>query len=64
MNEIFTADELADYLRIKKNTIYIWVSQKRIPYTKIGRCTRFKRSEIDRWIKENEVYENELLYRR
>ena len=40
---------------MSKNTIYSWVWQKKIPYTKIGHLLRFDVQVIDQWIKENSV---------
>jgi excisionase family DNA binding protein len=33
--------ELSEYIGISINTLYGWVSQKKIPYCKIGRLTKF-----------------------
>lgn len=52
-------NELSEYLgNVKVGTIYSWVSQKRIPYVKIGALLRFDIKCIDKWIEENvvEVY--------
>ena len=48
-------DELSDYLGLSKNTIYSWVWQKRISYTKFGRLVKFDLKAIDQWAKENTV---------
>lgn len=36
-------------------TIRGWVSQKRIPYTKVGRLTRFPERRINEWIEARTV---------
>ncbi len=56
-NKIFDANGLGEYLKVKKNTIYIWVSGKRIPYVKIGSRTLFLKKEIDRWLQDRLVME-------
>lgn len=38
---------------VKQWTIRSWVSQRRIPYTKVGRLTRFPESQINGWIQSN-----------
>ena len=48
-----TIKELAKYLRVKQSTVYNWVNSDRIPASKIVGQWRFRRSEIDSWIKEN-----------
>ncbi|MDP2924160.1 MAG: helix-turn-helix domain-containing protein [Candidatus Omnitrophota bacterium] len=47
--------ELSEYLGVSINTIYGWVSQKKIPYKKLGRLVRFSVEEIDEWVKQNSV---------
>jgi excisionase family DNA binding protein len=37
------------------STLYTMVSQRRIPYTKMGRCTKFDRVELERWIAGHSV---------
>ena len=49
-NEILTLEEVASYLRLKPQTIYKWVQEKRIPAAKLGKEWRFRRSVIDRWL--------------
>lgn len=44
--------ELSELLGICVNTIYSWVSEKKIPYTKMGRLLRFDSEKINRWIDE------------
>ncbi len=54
-NRYLTIDEVADYLQVKKSVIYHWTHMKAIPYYKLGRFLRFKREEIDEWIKLKKV---------
>ena len=48
-DKIMTLEEVADYLRLKPQTIYTWAQEKKIPAAKIGREWRFKKSIIDKW---------------
>ena len=48
-NEIMTLEEVAAYLRVKPQTIYLWAQEGKIPAAKLGNQWRFKRSMIDRW---------------
>ena len=52
IKEILTIDELADYLRLKPQTIYKWAQGNRIPAAKLGKEWRFRKSIIDRWLDE------------
>ena len=45
-------DEAAEYLNIKPVTLRKWIKQKdSLPAHQIGRLWKFKRSELDEWIK-------------
>lgn len=47
-------------LEISVNTVYSWVSQRKIPFVKCGRLTKFDVQRIDEWIRENSVEEKEF----
>ncbi len=53
--EIMTIEEVAQYLRLKPQTIYKWAQEKRLPAAKLGKEWRFKRSIIDLWLDEQMV---------
>ncbi len=45
-------DEAAEYLGVNKDSIRNWIKRNRgIPAHKIGKLWKFKRSELDEWIK-------------
>ena len=46
-----TLEEVADYLRVTKKTIYRLLRQGKIPATKVGRQWRFKKASIDEWLR-------------
>ena len=48
-----TIEEVAEYLRLKPQTIYTWAQEKKIPAAKIGKEWRFKRSIIDEWFEQH-----------
>ena len=47
--------EVADYTGLSVHTLFTMVSQRRIPYVKMGRLTKFDREEIDKWIASHSV---------
>jgi len=51
MSRLMDIEELADYLRLKKQTIYNWLNQRKISGIKLGGVWRFDRKEIDLWLK-------------
>jgi excisionase family DNA binding protein len=48
-DKIMTLEEVAEYLRVKPQTIYTWSQEKKIPAAKLGKEWRFKKSMIDKW---------------
>jgi PTS system nitrogen regulatory IIA component len=49
MDDIMTLEEVAKYLKLKPQTIYVWAQKGDIPAAKLGREWRFKKSIIDKW---------------
>ena len=48
-DEIMTLEEVAEYLKLKPQTIYTWAQEKKIPAAKLGKEWRFRKSIIDEW---------------
>ena len=53
-SDIMTIDEVSEYLRLKLKTAYHLAAKGDIPGFKVGGSWRFRRSEIQRWIKQQE----------
>ena len=51
MTAWLTLDDLEDYLKIPKSTLYRLAREGRLPGHKIGRAWRFHQNEVDEWIK-------------
>ncbi len=51
MNSLLDVDELAKYLKLQKQTIYNWLSQRKISGIKLGGVWRFDKREIDKWLR-------------
>ena len=51
MKRLIDIDELADYLKLQKQTIYNWLHQGKISGIKVGGVWRFDRREVDVWLK-------------
>ena len=50
-NKRIGIDVAAEYLDVNKDTIRNWIKKTDIPAHKIGRLWKFKKSELDEWIK-------------
>jgi excisionase family DNA binding protein len=53
-----SAEEIGAYLGIKRDTLYKWISEKAMPAHKIGRLWKFKKDEIDEWVRKDKVNKN------
>lgn len=51
MSRLMDLDELADYLRLQKQTIYNWLHQGKISGIKVGGVWRFDRRDVDAWLR-------------
>ncbi len=47
--------QAAVYTGLAVDTLYKMVSQRRIPYVKVGRLVRFDMALLDTWIKQHTV---------
>ena len=48
-------EDLAQYLKLQKQTIYNWLNQGKISGIKLGSVWRFDRREIDRWLQSRKM---------
>ena len=46
-----SVDEISEYLGVSKDTVYTWISAKGMPAHRVGRLWKFKRDEVDDWVK-------------
>ena len=60
MARLIDIDELADYLKLKKQTIYNWLHQGKIYGIKVGGVWRFDRKEVDAWLKSKRRITKEI----
>ena len=58
-SELLTVQETADLLRLKPSTIRAWVCQRRIPYVKVGRLVRIRRTDAEEFIADHLVEADE-----
>jgi excisionase family DNA binding protein len=65
MNEATTdrwlsVDEIAAYLGVKRFTVYKWIERKNMPGHKVGSLWKFKRDEIDDWVRSGRAKDASL----
>lgn len=54
-DEIFDIEQLAGFLRVEPKTVQYLSDIKRLPYFKVGRSIRFRRSAIIKWAEMQEI---------
>jgi len=50
---LLSTEQVANYLKIDKFTVYRLVAQKRLPAFKVGNQWRFKRAILEAWLRKN-----------
>jgi excisionase family DNA binding protein len=55
MPSLLKAREVAALLNVPDQTVYQWVSQRKIPHYKIGKSVRFDPAEIAEWLRGRKV---------
>ncbi len=41
--------EIAEYLGIKRDTLYKWIYHKKMPAHKVGKLWKFRKEDVDEW---------------
>ena len=57
---LLTRKEAAAYLHIKPQTLAVWATERRypLPYVKVGRAVRYKRTDLARFLVSRTVGEH------
>lgn len=50
-------EQAAQYIDVNKDTIRNWIKKGSIPAHKVGKLWKFKKSELDEWIKSGKSAE-------
>ena len=53
INKLIKIEEAGKILSVKPWTLRSWVSERRIPFIKVGRLVRFDEERLKEWIQEN-----------
>ena len=54
---VMNVEEVAEYLRIPRSSVYKLAKERRIPSQKVGRHWRFRREALDRWLEAGRLEE-------
>lgn len=58
MEKLYTAQEVADYFRVKKTTVWGWFRNGTMNFVVIGRKKMVKENEVKRFIESGGNYGN------
>ena len=50
-----SVEEIAQYLGVSRDTIYSWLEKTAIPAHKVGRLWKFRKEEVDQWVKSGKA---------
>jgi len=50
-------DDVAAHLGVAKDSVYRWIAERGLPAHRVGRLFRFKLSEIDAWVRQDNEQE-------
>jgi excisionase family DNA binding protein len=46
-----SVDEICAYLGVSRDTVYKWIDTKDMPAHRVGRLWKFKKAEVDDWVR-------------
>ena len=46
-----SVEEISKYIGVSNDTVYRWIDKHRMPAHRMGRLWKFKKNEIDQWVK-------------
>jgi excisionase family DNA binding protein len=49
---------IIEHLGVSRETVLLWINNRKMPASKVGRRWRFKKSEVDEWIRSGGAAEN------
>jgi excisionase family DNA binding protein len=53
--KLLNVKEVSGYTGLATDTIYTMVSQRKIPFMKVGRLVKFDQTMLDAWLKQHTV---------
>ena len=54
-DEIMTHDEVVEWLKIPKSSLYKLLNEKKIPAVKVGKHWRFIKADLLAWMDKNNI---------
>lgn len=51
-DRLLSAEEIASYLGVKRDTVYKLIDRNGLPAVKVGRLWKFRQQQVDDWVNE------------
>lgn len=49
-DRLLSAEEIASYLGVKRDTVYKLINRNGLPAVKVGRLWKFRQQQVDEWV--------------
>jgi excisionase family DNA binding protein len=53
-----SVEDICTYLGVSKDTIYKWIDKKGMPAHRVGRLWKFRKEEVDQWVRSGGAAES------
>ena len=53
--------EIAEYLGVRRETIYVYLEKKNLPGHRIGKFWKFQKADVDNWVKSGKAAEVNII---
>ena len=53
-----SVDEIAEYLGVVKASVYRWIDRRSLPAHRVGKLWKFKKAEVDEWVRSGHARES------
>jgi excisionase family DNA binding protein len=50
----FSVEEIAEHLGVAKDSLYRWIEKKGLPAHKVRKLWRFKKDQVDEWVRSGQ----------
>jgi len=47
--------EIAEHLGVSRDTVYTWVNERGMPAHKVGKLWKFRKDEVDAWVRSGKA---------
>ena len=54
-----SVEEIAEHLGVAKDSVYRWIEKRGLPAHKVGKLWKFKKDEVDAWVRSGQGREDE-----